>query len=198
MPDNYDRTIKVPQSEIDRIKRMGMTAALAHAKSGQASKEFVEGAKRFYGGNRVNSNAGEPDASSGSSTPAAKPTETKTEAPKTQNISSTRVAAPAPPAIDRALRSLQSNVVSTKAAFEAKGSGSGRQKAAKTAVKELQEYSDKAPQRAMDKATGKVAGEKRTSNLKAALARATAEYNEKGSGRGRYGKVQELTRKLKG
>lgn len=53
MPDRYDRSIKVPQSVIDEIRKSGMAASVAKARSGQASKEFLEGAKRMYGGNRV-------------------------------------------------------------------------------------------------------------------------------------------------
>ena len=66
--------IKVSQSVIDEIKKKGMGQAIAHANSGKASAEFVEGAKRFYG-NRV-----------GGSTPSkpagGKPIEEKESAPK--------------------------------------------------------------------------------------------------------------------
>lgn len=48
--DRYDRSIKVGQSVIDQIKKMGMGAALAKAKSGTAGAEFTDGARRFYGG----------------------------------------------------------------------------------------------------------------------------------------------------
>ena len=49
MPSKYQNsTIKVPQSVIDQIKELGMAAAIKKAKSGSASKEFVEGVRRFY------------------------------------------------------------------------------------------------------------------------------------------------------
>lgn len=51
--DRYDRSIKVNQSTIDRIKKMGMGEAMKAANAGTESAEFVEGAKRMYGGNRV-------------------------------------------------------------------------------------------------------------------------------------------------
>ena len=52
MADRYDRSIKVRQSTIDEIKKLGMSKAIEKAKS-SGDREFVEGAKRFYGGNRV-------------------------------------------------------------------------------------------------------------------------------------------------
>lgn len=51
MADRYDRSIKVRQSTIDQIKKMGKAEALKRAKTGGA--EFAEGAKRFYGGNNL-------------------------------------------------------------------------------------------------------------------------------------------------
>lgn len=41
---------KVSQSTIDSMKTMGMSKAIQKANSGNASSEFVEGAKRMYGG----------------------------------------------------------------------------------------------------------------------------------------------------
>lgn len=52
MADRYDRSIKVRQSTIDEIKKLGMSKAIERANSSD-DKEFVEGARRFYGGNRV-------------------------------------------------------------------------------------------------------------------------------------------------
>lgn len=49
----YDSSIKVKQEVIDRIKKMGMGAAVKAANSGNESAEFVEGAKRMYGRDRV-------------------------------------------------------------------------------------------------------------------------------------------------
>lgn len=48
----YDSSVKVKQEVIDRIKKMGMNAAVEAANKGSESAEFVEGAKRMYG-NRV-------------------------------------------------------------------------------------------------------------------------------------------------
>jgi len=57
MPDQptsrYDSSIKVKQEVINRIKNMGMSAAIGAANSGKENAEFVEGAKRMYGTNRV-------------------------------------------------------------------------------------------------------------------------------------------------
>lgn len=53
----YDTSIKVKQEVIDRIKKMGMKAATEAANSGKESAEFVEGAKRMYGGRVGASNA---------------------------------------------------------------------------------------------------------------------------------------------
>lgn len=52
MADRFDRSIKVRQSTIDDIKKMGMAKAIERANSSD-DKEFVEGARRFYGGNKV-------------------------------------------------------------------------------------------------------------------------------------------------
>lgn len=43
-----NNTIKVPQSVIDEIRKIGMAGAIKKAKSGSASREFVEGVRRFY------------------------------------------------------------------------------------------------------------------------------------------------------
>jgi len=53
MASRYDKSVKVPQSTIDEIKKLGMSDAIKKANSGGASREFVEGARRYYGGNRV-------------------------------------------------------------------------------------------------------------------------------------------------
>jgi hypothetical protein len=45
---------KVSQKTINEMKQMGMTKAIQKAASGNASPEFVEGAKRMYGQNRIN------------------------------------------------------------------------------------------------------------------------------------------------
>lgn len=54
--DRYDRSVRVSQSVIDEIKKIGMKAAIEKANSGSAGLEFREGAKRMYGG-RVNAPA---------------------------------------------------------------------------------------------------------------------------------------------
>lgn len=41
--------VKVSQSTIDSMKQMGMSKAISKANSGDASAEFIEGAKRMYG-----------------------------------------------------------------------------------------------------------------------------------------------------
>lgn len=48
MASKQNNTVKVPQSVIDDIKKLGMAAAIKKAKSGNASREFVEGVRRFY------------------------------------------------------------------------------------------------------------------------------------------------------
>lgn len=45
---HQNKTIKVPQAEIDKIRSLGMAKAIKEAKSGNASREFVEGVRRFY------------------------------------------------------------------------------------------------------------------------------------------------------
>lgn len=47
--DNYNMAIKVKQSTIDDMKKMGMSKALERANKGDAGDEFYEAAKRFYG-----------------------------------------------------------------------------------------------------------------------------------------------------
>lgn len=49
-PKNVNKNIKVSQSEIDTIKKMGMTKALASA--GSASASMQEGIRRLYGERR--------------------------------------------------------------------------------------------------------------------------------------------------
>lgn len=51
-PSKPTSNIKVAQGTIDSMKTMGMSKAIAKANSGNASAEFVEGAKRMYG-NRI-------------------------------------------------------------------------------------------------------------------------------------------------
>lgn len=41
--------IKVKQSTIDEMKKLGMSKAIERANSGSAGEEFTEGARRFYG-----------------------------------------------------------------------------------------------------------------------------------------------------
>lgn len=49
MPSKYqNNTVKVPESVIAEIRKLGMAAAIKKAKGGGASKEFVEGVRRFY------------------------------------------------------------------------------------------------------------------------------------------------------
>lgn len=79
----YDRSMKVSQSTIDEIRKLGMAKAIEKANSGQSSAEFLEGASRFYG-DRVKRPA-VMDSAPGTTAP-------KTEAPKTQPISSTKPA----------------------------------------------------------------------------------------------------------
>ena len=52
MSPSRGSNIKVKQSTIDEMKKIGMSEAIKKANSGNASAEFVEGAKRMYG-NRV-------------------------------------------------------------------------------------------------------------------------------------------------
>lgn len=45
---HYDFDVRVPESVIDQLREYGMEESIRLAKSGQASPEFVEGARRFY------------------------------------------------------------------------------------------------------------------------------------------------------
>lgn len=110
MADRYDRTIKVNQSTIDEIKKLGMSEAIKKANSGGASREFVEGAKRFYGGNKVSgtttggneSKRGVRGQGGGPSTTSS-PSPSPTESPKTQPISSNKPNPPSQAAVGRKL-----------------------------------------------------------------------------------------------
>ena len=48
---NYvpNKSVIVKQATVDRMKQMGMKAAIDKANSGTADSEFMEAAKRFYG-----------------------------------------------------------------------------------------------------------------------------------------------------
>jgi hypothetical protein len=48
------KKIKVSQSTINQIKNLGMTKALASAKSMKSNSNYVEGLRRMYGATRVN------------------------------------------------------------------------------------------------------------------------------------------------
>ena len=63
MPKNPNRSIKVSQSEIDSIKKMGMKKALSSAKTGSSS--FGEGVRRLYGETRYQNAIYTPKASPG-------------------------------------------------------------------------------------------------------------------------------------
>ena len=63
MPKNPNRSIKVSQSEIDSIKKMGMKKALSSAKTGSSS--FSEGVRRLYGETRYQNAIYTPKASPG-------------------------------------------------------------------------------------------------------------------------------------
>lgn len=47
---HYNTDVKVPESVIEEIRKLGMAASLKKAESGGASKEFIEGVRRFYPG----------------------------------------------------------------------------------------------------------------------------------------------------
>lgn len=51
--------IKVSQATIDKIKKMGMTKALASAKSNKGNAEFQEGLRRMYGQKRLSQSLGD-------------------------------------------------------------------------------------------------------------------------------------------
>jgi hypothetical protein len=76
---DYDSSIKVKQEVIDRIKNMGMSAALKAA-GGSETPEFKEGVTRMYGKNRISgakdvamSNADAKAADIASKTPVTMP-----------------------------------------------------------------------------------------------------------------------------
>ncbi len=73
MADRYNRSIKVRQSTIDEIKKLGMAKAIEKANSGGDS-EFAEGARRFYGGNRVRSGGGNAETQAKNAAQKAKQT----------------------------------------------------------------------------------------------------------------------------
>ena len=62
-PKNVNKNIKVSQSEIDSIKKMGMKKALSSAKTGSSS--FGEGVRRLYGETRYQNAIYTPKASPG-------------------------------------------------------------------------------------------------------------------------------------
>lgn len=108
MADRYDRTVKVNQSTIDEIKKLGMSEAIKKANSGSASREFVEGAKRFYGGNKVSgTTTGGNESKRGVRGQGGGPSTTSspspTESPKTQPISSNKPNPPSQAAVGRKL-----------------------------------------------------------------------------------------------
>jgi hypothetical protein len=58
-PSNVNKNIKVSQSEINSIKKLGMTKALAAAGSG--SSTFAEGVRRLYGERRYQASTYKPN-----------------------------------------------------------------------------------------------------------------------------------------
>ena len=62
-PKNVNKNIKVSQSEIDSIKKMGMKKALSSVKTGSSS--FGEGVRRLYGETRYQNAIYTPKASPG-------------------------------------------------------------------------------------------------------------------------------------
>lgn len=58
-PTNVNKNIKVSQSEINSIKKMGMSKALSAASSGSSS--FAEGVRRLYGERRYQAAAYKPN-----------------------------------------------------------------------------------------------------------------------------------------
>jgi hypothetical protein len=65
-PSNVNKNIKVSQSEIDTIKKMGMSKALASA--GSASTSMQEGIRRLYGERRYQAATYKPNNVSSSTT----------------------------------------------------------------------------------------------------------------------------------
>lgn len=215
MADRYDRTIRVPQSKIDEIKRMGMKAAIERANSGSADREFVEGARRFYGGHRVtgSTTAGEPDSMT--KPPKAAP---KAELGPSQVVTNAGTTVTQPPSVHTTVAKPSNKVSSTPAVtsgrrreleeglhkarteFETKGKGGGRQGAYQSAQSKLETHKREAPAefkaKQQQKETKSTAHTSHVKSLEAAVERKLKAYNEKGKGGGRLGALQSAQKRL--